>query len=269
MNTQRRINTLHRPSTTPTERPPLLFVHGGYIHSGCWDVHFLPYFQERGYDCHAIDLSGHGASEGHESLDKFGIDDYAQDVRQTVDALGVKPVLIGHSMGAVVVQRYLENKGTAVGVAMLSPVPPTGTSTSGAQLNARQPTFLKEAARAMRRRYSEHTVRVMREVYFSPEADDEHLKDFLELIQAESTHAVTELMALAMSMPRRRPKVPALVMGGDQDAVFPSNMLHFTATSWNSETRLIRRAGHMLMLDPQWRDAADELDRWLEKIPSA
>lgn len=251
-----------------TQRPPLLFIHGAYVNSECWLPHFLPYFQQRGYDCIALDLAGHGRSEGREQLDSFGIDDYATDVAGVAATLAQPPVLIAHSMGAVVAQRYLE-RHAAAGVALLAPVPTTGLSFSSMQVAAKQPEFLREASRAVRRKYSEHTVRVMREVYFSPDASDDDLTPFLPLVQQESNAAIAEMMAMAWMVPKRRPRLPALVMGGGSDAVFAANMLHFTAASWRAETAVIPRAGHMLMMDPQWPAAAERLAQWLATVPDA
>jgi pimeloyl-ACP methyl ester carboxylesterase len=258
----RQLHTLHRPAKKQNGRPPLVFVHGGYIHSGCWELNFLPHFNKLGYNCHAIDLSGHGRSDGREELDSYGIDHYAADVAQVVAGLPAPPVLIGHSMGATVVQRYLE-KGKAAGVIMMSPVPTTGLSGCTIQLNQKQPDFLREAAYAVRGKYTANTIKVMREVYFSPDVTPEEFTAFKPLVQDESTTAIAEMMALAWRPPVRRPKIPALVMGGELDQLFPANLLHFTATGWNAETCVIPRAGHMLMMEPQWTDAAEKIDRWL------
>ncbi|KAF0166238.1 MAG: alpha/beta hydrolase fold protein [Rhodocyclaceae bacterium] len=262
--TTRKLNTLRRLAKKRNGQPPLVFVHGGYVHAGCWELNFLPHFSALGYDCHAIDLSGHGASEGRENLDSFDIDHYAADVAQLVAELPSLPVLIGHSMGALVVQRYLE-KGQAAGVIMMAPVPTTGLSACTIQLTQRQPDFLREAAYAVRGKYTENTARVMREVYFSPDVTHEQFESFKPLVQDESTTAITEMMALAWRPPKRRPKIPALVMGGELDALFPSNLLHFTASGWNAETCVIPRAGHMLMMEPQWTTAAAKIDNWLDR----
>lgn len=258
----RRLHTLSRPAFEDQGHPPLVFVHGGYTHSGCWDINFMPFFQERGYNCHAIDLSGHGKSSGGDRLNSFGLDHYADDVGQLIADLGVAPVLIGHSMGAIVVQRYLE-RSPARAVVMLAPVPPTGLAASGVQLAARHPEFIVEAERAVRGDYTENTIKVMREVYFSPDASLEHYRSFMPVVQNESMLALTELMSLAMRFPRKRPRMPALVIGGQFDALFAANRLHFTASGWNAETCVIPRAGHMLMLDPQWIDVARKIDTWL------
>lgn len=259
---RRQLHLLDRPALKGCGFPPLLFVHGGYINSACWDVDFLPFFAQRGYPCYALDLSGHGRSEGRAQLDGFGLDDYAEDVAQIVAGLSEPPVLIGHSMGAIVVQRYLEN-ASARAVVMMSPVPPTGIAASGVQLALRHPDFIAEAERAVRGEYTAKTIRVMREVYFSPDVSAEQFAIFQPMVQDESMRALTELMALALRLPARKPKIPALVIGGELDALFAANRLYMTASGWNGETCVIPRAGHMMMMDPQWRDAAEKIDHWL------
>ena len=261
---RRQLHVTERPAPNDRDMPPLLFVHGGYTHGGCWAVNFLDWFAAQGYHSYALDLSGHGKSAGLEQLNDFGLDDYADDVRQAVATLDAAPVLIGHSMGAIVVQRYLE-QSPASGVVMMSPVPPSGLSGPAMRLAIRQPDFLAEAERAIRGEFSENTVRVMREVYFSPDADEANFAEFQPLLQDESMRAVSDLMLLAMRLPTKRPRMPALVMGGELDALFAANHLHFTAAGWNAEISIVPRAGHMLMLDPQWIQAAEAIDEWLQR----
>ena len=98
----------HEPQAA-ARSTPLLFVHGAWHGAWCWTEYFLPYFAEQGYRSHAIDLRGHGKSEGANRLRWTGITHYVSDVGQTIDQLGESPVLIGHSMGGLVVQKYLES----------------------------------------------------------------------------------------------------------------------------------------------------------------
>ena len=259
---RRQLHLLDRPPVEDKGFPPLVFVHGGYINSACWDVNFLPFFQQQGYHCYALDLSGHGKSAGHRELNSFGLDDYADDVGQIVAALGAEPVLIGHSMGATVIQRYLE-KASAKAVVMMAPVPPTGLAASGVQLAIRHPDFIAEAERAVRGEYTAKTIRVMREVYFSPEVSAEEFAAFQPMVQDESMRALTELMSLALRMPAKKPRIPALVIGGKLDALFAANRLYMTATGWNGEICVVPHGSHMLMMDPQWRVVAEKIDDWL------
>lgn len=261
----RKLKLHHHPAPQASGRPPLLFVHGGYTHSLCWQVNFIPFLNARGYDCYALDLSGHGASGGHERLHEFGLADYAEDLAWAVSSLPAQPVLIGHSMGTQVVQRYLVD-GEAAGVALLSPVPPTGTSGTASRLAVTEPAFFEELPNAMAGTPSTRTLQVMARVYFSPDMPFEDTLQFMPMIGAESDHAVAEMVALPFMRTGRRPNIPALVMGGSEDQVFPASMLFFTALAWRARSVTIERAGHMLMLDPQWQEAAGALADWLTTV---
>lgn len=258
----RQLHTLHRLAEKRNGLPPLVFVHGGYVNAACWDANFLPHFSDLGYNCHAINLSGHGESAGVEDLHRYGLDHYAADVGQLVAELPAPPVLIGHSMGALVVQRYLE-ESSAAGVIMIAPVPTTGLWGCAVQMAHRQPDFLFEAMRAIQGKYTANTVRVMREVYFSPAVTPEQFAAFQPLVQDESLTAVIEMLVLPWRLPKSKPKIPALVVGGELDALFPANLLHFTAAGWDAETCVIPLAGHMLIMEPQWTAAAEKIHHWL------
>ena len=225
----------------------------------------IPYFQAQGYDCHALDFSGHGASPGRERLDEFGIDDYVADLVIAVASLAEAPVLIGHSMGCLVSQRYLE-QGFARAVAFLAPVPPTGTAGTAARFALTMPDFFAELPKAVNGTASQQTMRTMAKVYFSPDMPERETLDYLPLIQPESEKAVTEMLIAPMRFARRRARIPALVMGGSADQVFPASMLYFTAATWQAKCVVIRSAGHMLMLDPQWPEVAGEILAWLEGL---
>lgn len=254
------------PSPDPGGRPRLLFVHGGYTHSACWLKHFIPFFQAEGYDCHALDLSGHGAGSGQDRLDEFGLEDYAGDLAEAVATLGRPSVLIGHSMGALVVQRYLE-KGTAAGMALLSPVPPSGTAGSAMRLAFANPAFFSALSDALGGKPSNRSLEALAQVFFSPRTDLAEVARFLPMLQAESHRAVMEMLAPTFWGTRPRPNIPALVMGGSEDAVFPASLLRFSAAPWHARLEIIPEAGHMLMLDPRWRDSAGRLLAWLDEIP--
>ena len=256
----------HFPACQPSARPPLLFVHGGYSNAMLWAVRFIPYFQDQGYDCYALELSGHGrrpADRVH--LDDFGLDDYVADLAAAVASLPAAPVLIAHSMGCLVSQRFLE-RGTARAVAFLAPVPPTGTGGTASRLALTMPDFFAELPNAVNGTASEKTMRTMASVYFSPSMAPEETVEYLPLIQSESAKAVTEMLMAPLRLARPRARIPALVMGGSADQVFPASMLFFTAASWNAKTQIIEGAGHMLMLDPQWPEAASKLLEWLESL---
>ena len=262
----RRIHTLHRPAVGPTRSPRLLFVHGGYATAGCWDAYFLPYFSARGFDCRALDLAGHGASDGRERLDSFGLDDYVDDVAQVVQGIAEPLILIGHSMGSVVVERVLEQQPAQAAI-LMAPVPPGGILGATMNIAFRQPSFFGEQERAVQGEYNEKALRTIRDVYYSRETKTEDLIRFGRLFQSESRRAILDLTLLAMRIGGRRPKLPVLVTGGEADAVFQPGLLSFTASRWQADAAVIAGAGHTLMLDAHWQAAAAKIADWIEALP--
>lgn len=99
----------------------IVLVHGICHGAWCWE-NFIDYFAERGYQCYAVSLRGHGGSDGNEDINSFTLSDYVDDVKTVVDMCAAKPFLVGHSMGGAVVQRYIgKYAGTVEGAVLFAP----------------------------------------------------------------------------------------------------------------------------------------------------
>lgn len=252
------------PSSTPGRKAALLFVHGAYVDSSCWTFNFIPFFQRHGYDCFTVDLSGHGTSTQRAQIDRFGLADYVNDLRGALQEIGRPSIVIGHSMGARVLERFLE-QGEAEAALFLSPIPTTGTAGSAVQLTLRYPGFIENLAAAVNGKISQKTAELMTRVYFSPDVSPAEALKFLPMLCPESQQAVTEMALPDLRLSVRRRQLPTLVIGGTEDAVFPASMLHFMASTWRADLFRATGAGHMLMLDPQWKMVADYMLAWMER----
>lgn len=260
----RKIHTLHCPPRHPSSKPPLLFIHGGYVHAGCWDVHFLPWFAAQGYDCYAIDLSGHGRSEGRDRLDSFGLDDYSEDAVRAVESLEHSPIVIGHSMGAAIVEQVVVNTPVKAAV-LLSPVPTIGTIGAVLRLASQYPRFFIEMNRLSDLEVSEENLKLMRDIYFSPQMPPKDLITYTHLIQEESQRAVIDILMLGCRFPPARPRLPVLVMGGELDLLFPPSLLPFVARRWQAELQVLPGTAHVLMLDVPWQITAQRMLDWMRR----
>ena len=104
-----------------SRRRPLLFVHGELGGSWVWEP-FLGYFAHRGWEGHAVNLSGHFWSEASEIL-TVGLDTYVDDVVAVFERIPPHPVLIGHGTGGLVAMLAAEERHVA-GLVLVSPAPP-------------------------------------------------------------------------------------------------------------------------------------------------
>lgn len=249
------------PAQSKTQHSPLLFVHGGYTHSGYWEHNFVPFFRRHGFDCFSVDLSGHGASAGKERLNQFGIDDYAADIAHAIRQIGQPVTIIGHSMGCLATQRYLE-MGSALAAVFLAPVPSTGTLGSATQLALRYPDFFQAVEETIAGVVSEKNNDLLAKIYFSPEAKGADVADFLPSIGPESQQAIMEMAILPIRPALKRCQLPTLVIGGEADAIFPPSHLFFSALPWRADIVRVPRAGHMLPLDERWEHVATHILDW-------
>ncbi|HSV28953.1 MAG TPA: alpha/beta fold hydrolase, partial [Candidatus Omnitrophota bacterium] len=122
-------------------RPPLLFVHGAFAGAWIWDEHFLPFFAEAGWECVALSLRGHGKSSGHDRLDHFGLHHYVEDVAAIAAGLERPPLVVGHSLGGAVAQRFVSGH-PAAGQVLIAASPPQGFSGPAWWMALHRPGFL-------------------------------------------------------------------------------------------------------------------------------
>ncbi|MDX1619515.1 MAG: alpha/beta fold hydrolase [Nitriliruptorales bacterium] len=242
----------------PTDRPPLLFVHGAAHGAWCWQEHWMPAAAAAGWPTYAISLRGHGGSEGGDDLSRTPLRHYVHDVLQTITDLPEPPVLVGHSMGTLVVEHVLERYPARAGV-LLTPLGPAHGFATMASLARHQPLKL---ARAL----AWNTIEFRPELLFSPELPGEEVARHMARLGEESP-----LVQYQLVLPRRpRPsKAPMLVLGAGDDRVNPPIEAVRTARHYGTRARLFRGMRHDMMLEPDWAWPLAVMLEWLDEHVSS
>jgi len=107
-------------------QPPVFLVHGAWHGAWCWKP-LMDYLAKKGFTSYAFDLPGHGTRQS-EGIVGHGIMDYVSEVESAIGDLAlVKPILIGHSMGGLIVQKFLE-QNEALSAVIIAPCPAMGAS---------------------------------------------------------------------------------------------------------------------------------------------
>ena len=125
---------------SPSDRPPLLLVHGAANSSRVW-VFWRQALERRGWTTLALDLRGHG-ERAVPDLGATRMADYAEDVVLAARTLPRPPVLLGWSMGGLVAM-LAARVCAAVACVGLAPSAPTRTTDRAVPL--RTGTFGPEA----------------------------------------------------------------------------------------------------------------------------
>lgn len=242
---------------------PLLFIHGAYAAAWCWEEHFLPFFAEAGYAAYAVSLSGHGGSRGRDRLDSFGIDHYVADVAEVAARLPAPPVLIGHSMGGMVAQKYLEAH-EAPAVVLLASVPPQGLWSAAMGLAFHKPGLLRDLNRLFGG--AQVALDTLREAMFAQPVEPEKLLGYYRRMQPESHRAIWDMSLFNLPHRSRMRLPPLLVLGAEHDHIIPSSQVEMTAREYGVEAEIFSGMGHGLMLERDWRRVAGRILTWLDEL---
>ena len=251
-------------STHPT---PLLFIHGTMHGAWCWDVHFLDYFAQHGFAAYAINLRGHGDSEGREKLRWTRISDFVEDLAYAVQQLPRPPILIGHSMGGFIIQKYLEVHASP-GAVLLSSPSPAGLLPTALRNARRHPLAFAKVNLTLSLWPLVATPSLAREAFFSDDLADEQLLEYWKQMQDDSFMAFVDMVALDLPQPAKI-KTPLLVLGVSRDNMIKPSEIEATARAYGTQFEIIADAAHNSMLDPAWQAVAERILVWLKEISQA
>lgn len=264
------VELIDRKSTNLAHHTPLLFVHGAYHAAWCWDVHFLPYFADRGYHAYAMSLRGHGTSAGREALRRTSLNDFVDDLAETVQRFETPPVLIGHSLGATITQRYLEHHTMPAAIMISASVrrgsaPPMAFFNLLLRLLREHPRTLLKVYLTREGYYLMSVPELAHALFYSSTTPHELVQRYVARMQPESARVSFDIATARPVSIELLSKTPILFVGGADDSLTQPHMLEAGAQALQTEVVICPNVGHNLMLEPGWQVAAAAMIDWLRR----
>ncbi len=243
--------------------PPLLLVHGSFCGAWIWEKYFIPALAEAGFRGAALSLRGHGKSEGHDKIGSFGVRDFLADIAAAAALFDRDPIVVGHSLGGYLAQRYALDREVS-GLILLASPSLAGLSGASLHISMRNPSLAVQIAKLLACGTESVDARVVGEAIFKGQIGEDEMEAMLPYLQRESSRVVTEAAWPQLRMPRD--DVPTLVLGGDSDDFVPASDLYYEAFYWGAEMKILPRTPHGFMLTPAWKPAMDVIVRWLARV---
>jgi pimeloyl-ACP methyl ester carboxylesterase len=235
-------------------KPPVLFIHGVAHGAWCFAEHWLAETAAAGYPAYALSLRGHGGSGGGRNLGTTLMRDYVHDIMQTIAELPQPPVIVGHSMGAILAQLVAERYPVRAMV-LLTPAPIHGAwGALGSMARSRPLDALGSVIG--------RTIPMQASTLFTG-LDAQTAQSYVSRMGKESPLVQYELL-------RRRTigpiSAPTLVIGATRDALVPPSDVQRTAARLGVQPIWLDNIGHDVMLDAQWSLALDVMLDWLDGV---
>ncbi|GGJ27249.1 alpha/beta hydrolase [Deinococcus roseus] len=261
-----KLDILHQPAAQKRHSTPILLVHGLWAGTWAWKENFMPYLSQAGYDVYAVSLRGHENSEGKERLQTTRLGEYVQDVQQAVSSLPEKPILIGHSNGGIVVQKYLQQH-TLPAAVLLGTMPISGSLMTFLRGLKNDPALFLKVTFTFNLQHLVGTPERARTAFFSSTLPADKVNRYFGQMNRESF--VAFLDTLFVQMDPRKMKTPLLVLGAENDFFFTPAQVQQTAKAYGTTAHIFPNMAHAMMLEDGWQQVADHILKWLDTQPAA
>jgi alpha-beta hydrolase superfamily lysophospholipase len=223
----------------------------------------MDYFYKKGYSTYAINLTLHDGERNpsNREINLLTFSDYVKDVKFAIDQIDEPVILVGHSMGGAIIQKYLELYPAQAAVLMAT-VPSNGVIC--ATLNVLK-IFPARVIRGLTSFSLYHIIRGEKHskwAFYDNSITDEELKDYSSRVQRESFTAYMQMLFFRVKK-NYHSKIPMLVLAAEGDKLFSVKEQLRTAKKYNADYKLIKNTGHNLMLTSAWRKTADTIIDWI------
>jgi hypothetical protein len=294
-------------------KPPILFLHGSFHGAWCWQEKYIPFFVEMGYPCIAYSWRGTGGTPVEDGIKKVKIvEDHCDDLQSLLDSLpsilgddycnkeeeqDLRPIVISHSMGGIIVMKYLEemmmkkNKQPNEifsGIISMCSVPPSGNGKSTIRVIRRSFTdaYRITIGFVLKKVITDESI--CRQCFFGGDGGDgddnidiednisgNDIKRYQSYFERDSK-ATLDVTDLSKVLPSKNVDThtgrasfvsklpPCLVIGATDDFIVDEISNMETANYYGIDEPVYIDSPHDVMLGPKWRNGANTLKDWIE-----
>ncbi|WP_411093556.1 alpha/beta hydrolase [Streptomyces sp. 049-1] len=261
-------------------RTPVVFIHGLWLHASCWDAWTRRFFVG-GFEPVAPGWPGEPDTVGEArqraaAIDGVGVDDVVSHYADIVRSFETAPVLIGHSLGGLIVQRLLGmNLGRGAVAIASAPIEGVELPSPYADFCVKFPALSHPENIA---RSPEITLEQFRYAFANAVSEDEAASLFDRYTMPSPGRTLFEA-AFTHSSRNSRSSVdtgnagrgPLLLISGQEDCLVPDAITR-AAYKLYGDSRAITGLkqfvdrGHSMIIDSGWRTIADYTLGWLNHM---
>ena len=252
----------------------IVFIHGMFMTPLCWE-YWIERYQSKGLRCIAPPWPGRDKSietqrKNHPDpgLGKLKLRDVLQAMTKAIQRLDAKPVLIGHSMGGLVVQLLLQQDLAVAGIA-IDPAPPQGVFTASR-------SFLKSNFPAINPFVPvtwpiEMSFGHFQFAFVNTLPLTEQRAAYDRYVVPESRGVPTQSLTSVAKIDFKKPHAPLLITAGEKDHIVPSslnktNHKRYKASASITDFKQFAGRDHFLIGERGWEVVADYCMQWLDKV---
>ena len=253
----------------------IVLIHGLFVNNTTWTA-WKQYFEAQGYIVHTPANPGHEGNPTalrnttHPELTQTGFRDVVENIVNLIDSLPEKPIVIGHSLAGLVVQKLIEMDKVVAGVS-IDGAPPKNVlapwNTIKTTISVFNP-FKGNSPFLGSREWYHHA-------FFNNYSRAESDQLYNEVAVPESRKIARDtLLDSFANVDFKKPHQPLLFIGGEKDNIFASDFTKSLAGKYKDKNSIANYksfAGrsHFIAGEHGWEEVAGYVSQWISKVNAA
>ncbi len=248
----------------------IVFIHGLFQNPQSW-TEWKKYFEEKGYNCYTPAYPYHEGepSELRKNIDRrlglLTLEHVIESLTNFIDKLSEKPIIIGHSMGGLVVQKIIAMNKGAMGICIDTAPPKSIFSFKWSFLKANLPTInpFKRNSPCL------PSIKWFHYAFCNTMSIAQTEIEYSKFVVPESRNIARTSTQKDGYIDFKKPHNPLLFIAGEKDHIIPSslNKKNFNAykdkNSIKSFKEFVGRT-HYICGQPNWQEVASYIHLWIE-----
>lgn len=256
------------------DKPTILFITGAFVGNNCWDEWRI-YFESKGYTTLAPAWPNKNAAPEElrntypaPAIAANRLKELINHFAVTAKGLSGKLILIGHSIGGLIVQLLLQQGIGSAGVAIHS-VPPQGIMTF-------KFSFLKAGWGPLgfftsTKKSFLISFRQWQYAFTNGMTCEEQKESYYKFAIPESKLIVRDTITKAAKIHFENPHAPLLLTAGSDDHCIPaslnySNYRKYKKSNSITDFKEFKGRNHFVLGQATWKEDADYIITWLESL---
>jgi pimeloyl-ACP methyl ester carboxylesterase len=247
----------------------ILLIHGMYMNARSWQP-WVSMGNDRGFACTALSWPFHEGEPAHlrskidPALGRLTFGQIVGFYKKYIESLAARPMLIGHSIGGLVVQK-LVNDGYAHSAVVISSAPPQG-------ILSLDPTFYRANFPHINPFAGNRPIEMTRKRFHFTFGNTMSRADsdiaFTNFVVPESRNVPRSTLTTQAKIDFKKPHVPLLMISGDTDHLIPltlakRNFAAYKLVAGDIEFREFSGRSHFICNEPGWEEVANVAFNWL------
>ncbi len=250
----------------------IVFIHGLFMNPVSWNA-WMKFYESKGYKCYAPAYPYHEGNPASlrnnisPELGKTTFSEVIDSLSVFIDQLPEKPILIGHSMGGLVVQKLIElDKGVA-GVC-IDAAPPKGISSfKWSFLKANLPVINPFKGNSV----FVPSVKWFHYAFCNTMTIEETTIAYNKFAVPESRNIPRSSSKKIGKIDFKKPHHPLLIIAGEKDHIIPASLNYKNFKAYKdpdskTDFKIFSERTHYICGQQNWEEVANYIFNWISAL---